>query len=126
MDLGALGIDRGGHLLVARALQGLAPGDTVEVRGHDQHLGLHLAAWARGHGHRAEGMNITKGKASDARWNGAERAGVPGPTVWEKAPLRWGLAARGALVEAGGPDLSVADLDTKAAVWSDLAPRLYA
>jgi hypothetical protein len=126
VDLGALGIDRGGHLLVARALQGLAPGDTVEVRGHDQHLGLHLAAWARGHGHRAEGMNITKGKASDARWNGAERAGVPGPTVWEKAPLRWGLAARGALVEAGGPDLSVADLDTKAAVWSDLAPRLYA
>jgi hypothetical protein len=38
----------------------------------------------------------------------------------------WGLAARGALVEAGGPALVSADLADKAVVWSDLAPRLYA
>jgi hypothetical protein len=36
------------------------------------------------------------------------------------------LAARGALVERGGPDLAVADLDNKHDVWSDLAPKLYA
>jgi hypothetical protein len=36
------------------------------------------------------------------------------------------LAARGALVEAGGPELSVADLAERDAVWSDIAPKLYA
>lgn len=112
---------------MARALQSLAPGQSIEVLGTDPHLGLHLAAWARGHGHRAQGATLTKGSADRARWAESERAGSPAPgMVWEKAPRRWGLAARGALVEAGGPDLSVADLDTKAAVWSDLAPRLYA
>ncbi|WP_217712335.1 ferritin-like domain-containing protein [Streptomyces sp. NA02950] len=37
----------------------------------------------------------------------------------------WGLAARGALAEAGGPELpfDVADRDV---AWADLAPRLYA
>ncbi|MDQ1391450.1 MAG: hypothetical protein QOF30_427 [Acidimicrobiaceae bacterium] len=104
----------------------MAPGESVEVRGTDRHLGLHLTTWARRQGHRVVGLTVTKGGASGARWQASERAGVPGPTVWEKAPRRWGLAARGALVEAGGPDLSVADLDSKAAVWSDLAPRLYA
>jgi hypothetical protein len=101
-------------------------GETVEVRGRDRHLGVHLATWARAQGHRVDEMKVTKGRAPDARWHAAERAGVPGPSVWEKAPHRWGLAARGALVEAGGPDLAVADLDSKAAIWSDLAPRLYA
>jgi hypothetical protein len=126
VELGALGIDRGGHLLISRALGTLAPGETVEVLGVDRHLELHLATWARRRGHHADGMIVRKGSATGARWQEAERAGVPGPSVWEKAPRRWGLAARGALVEAGGPDLSVADLDSKAAVWSDLAPRLYA
>jgi hypothetical protein len=38
----------------------------------------------------------------------------------------WGLAARGALVEPGGPPLHWADLDRRDEVWSDAAPRLYA
>jgi hypothetical protein len=46
--------------------------------------------------------------------------------VVDRAPAAWGLAARGALVEAGGPALLGADLDDKAMVWSDLAPKLYA
>jgi hypothetical protein len=97
------------------------------VRGADAHLAVHLAAWARGQGHRASGNTIVKGRAAAARWQHAERAGDPKATeVWEKAPRRWGLAARGALVESGGPDLTVADLDTKPAIWSELAPRLYA
>jgi hypothetical protein len=37
----------------------------------------------------------------------------------------WGLAARGALVEAGGPEPHF-DLDERSAVWADVAPRLYA
>ncbi|WP_225813559.1 ferritin-like domain-containing protein [Streptomyces spinosus] len=41
-----------------------------------------------------------------------------------RPPLHWGLAARGALVEEGGPEVyfAVADRDT---AWTDLAPRLY-
>jgi hypothetical protein len=49
---------------------------------------------------------------------------VDGPPEKEADP-RWGLAARGALVEAGGPALP-SDLITREAVWSDVAPRLYA
>ena len=45
---------------------------------------------------------------------------------WTRPRASWGLAARGALVEAGGPPLAVADLDDAAEVWSDLAPKLYA
>jgi hypothetical protein len=36
------------------------------------------------------------------------------------------LAARGALVEAGGPPLTVADLSERDEVWADTAPKLYA
>jgi hypothetical protein len=112
---------------VARALEALNPGETLEVRGRDRNLALHLVGWARPRGHRAQGTLVTKGVASSARWQGSERAGDPLPKgIWEQAPRRWGLAARGALVEAGGPDLTVADLDTRAGLWSDLAPQLYA
>jgi hypothetical protein len=57
---------------------------------------------------------------------GAERAGGPGVDgIVARPPGRWGLAARGALVEAGGPHWSF-DLDDRDVVWADLAPRLYA
>ncbi|MEV6810006.1 ferritin-like domain-containing protein, partial [Streptomyces sp. NPDC051129] len=49
----------------------------------------------------------------------------PGPgRAAGRAEPHWGLAARGALVEAGGPEVffPVTDRDV---VWSDLAPRLY-
>jgi hypothetical protein len=127
VQLGDLGLDRGGHLLIDRALAQLDTGDVLAVRGGDAHLRAHLAAWARRHGHGTDGLTVVKGRAREARWQGAERAGGPAwTTVGEKASPRWGLAARGALVELGGPVLAVADLDTKSSVWSDLAPKLYA
>ena len=46
--------------------------------------------------------------------------------VSDQAPATWGLAARGALVESGGPQLPGVDLDRKDMVWTDLAPMLYA
>ncbi|HEX3541863.1 MAG TPA: hypothetical protein VHT75_15625 [Acidimicrobiales bacterium] len=126
VNLGDLGLDRGGHLLLERALSELAPGETLEVRGSDPHLKVHLAGWARHRGHWADGFTLVKGGTSD-RWQGWARAGTPAwGEVWEKAPRSWGLAARGALVEPGGPDLAVADLDSKSQAWSDLAPKLYA
>jgi hypothetical protein len=42
-----------------------------------------------------------------------------------RAEVAWGLAARGALIESGGPPLAV-DLLERDAVWADIAPRLYA
>ena len=56
---------------------------------------------------------------------GAVRAGVI-PHGRASTPIRrWGLAARGALVEGGGPALSVDWVD-RDLVWADVAPRLYA
>jgi hypothetical protein len=45
--------------------------------------------------------------------------------VLDSPPRRWGLAGRGALVEAGSPEFHFS-LDRKAEVWSDDAIRMYA
>jgi len=72
-------------------------------------------------------FTVVRGGADEARWRGATRAGGPGPSgIVDRAPATWGLAARGALVEDGGPPLRLADLDRKAEVWADVAPKLYA
>ena len=127
IDLGALGLDRGGHLLIRQVLRDLPVGATLGVTGSDPFLPVHLGAWARSEGHRWSGEVLIKGPATSQRWHGAERAGEAGPGhVVERAPASWGLAARGALVEAGGPEMVSADLDSRPAVWSELAPRLYA
>src|SRR5665213_750150 len=123
--LDGLGLDRGGHILVDRALKTVAIGSVVRVEGTDPHLKMHLQVWARGRGHQSDGTSITKGGAGDARWQGAERAGVSA-SVSEHAPPSWGLAARGALAELGGPELVGADLDEKSVLWADLVPKLYA
>ncbi len=134
VDLLGLGLDRGGHLLVKRALAGAAPGERCAVRGSDPHLGVHLRAFCRaaGHGFEDDGAGafvIACGSAVADRWSGAERAGgvdpgVPGAVV-ERPPGAAGLAARGALVEAGAPALDATLVD-KAVIWSDEAARLYA
>jgi hypothetical protein len=125
IDLDDLGFDRGGHLLVDRALRGLGPGDDVRVVGTDPHLRLHLTSWCRSEGHKIDGDVVTKGRAGVDRWRGSVRAGRPeAPSA--VADPKWGLAARGALVEAGGPALAVADLVDRDEVWADIAPKLYA
>ena len=48
---------------------------------------------------------------------------LPGAVV-EEPSARWGLAARGATVEAGAPPFFFA-LGKKSAVWADEAARLY-
>jgi hypothetical protein len=126
VDLGNLGLDGGGHLIIDRALAGMAVGQRLRVSSTSPYLSVHLGAWARAGGHGiAEPGVIVRGDAADRRLAGATRAGT-GATVENHAPRSWGLAARGALVELGGPPLSVADLDTRDEVWTDLAPKLYA
>jgi len=127
IDLEDLGFDRGAGLLVERALAPLAPGSRLEVVGRDPALSVDLAPWCRRRGHRLEPTNVVvKGAAGSDRWIGAARAGAPGPDgVVDRPDSRWGLAARGALVEAGGSP-SGFDLDDRGVVWADIAPRLYA
>lgn len=128
VELGGLGLDRGGHLLLARALARLPAGGRLTVRGRDPHLAVHLRAWCRAEGHTLslEGEALTVARGASSRWAGAERAGGVDPaSVVERPPARWGLAARGALVEAGAPAFGIG-LDDKLAVWTDEAPRLYA
>jgi hypothetical protein len=132
-DLDDLGLDEGGHLIVARALAGLRPGDELAVSGRHPALRVHLAAWCREHGHRlaetgdpaAAEPVIVKGRAEERRWRDAARAGAADGPPEHRADPRWGLAARGALVEAGGPPIG-AEWTERDHVWADIAPRLYA
>jgi hypothetical protein len=146
VDLGGLGLDEGGHLLVARALSAVRPGERLAVTGTHPALGLHLTAWCREHGHRvapvpessassgavpsrdaglAAAVLIVRGTADDRRWHGAERAGAAAGPPAARASQAWGLAARGALVESGGPPLG-ARWSEREHVWADIAPQLYA
>ena len=122
-DLEGLGLDQGGHLLLKRALAGVAVGEAVEVRGSAPELAVHVRAWCRAQGHGYEWPYVVRGPAAGARRAGAEVAGGRGD-VADRAPATWGLAARGALVEAGGPAFPFA-LDEKAAVWTDAAAGIY-
>lgn len=134
LDLGDLGLDGGAHLLLRRAVGALAVGDELAVGGRAPELAVHLRAWCRAEGHAfaisPEGaLRVTRGSADVARRVGAKRAGSADPrtpgAVVERPEPRWGLAARGAEVEAGSPafDLPLGD---KTTVWADEAAGLYA
>lgn len=132
--LGALGLDRGAHLLVARALAGLPPGGALDVAGDADGLRAHLRAWARarGHGFSTDDTppdcagTVVRTELAAGRWRDAERAGSvdPGGAV-DHPPAHWGLAARGATVEASAPAFAFA-LAAKDELWTDDAARLYA
>ncbi len=123
VDLEDLGLDEGAHLLIKRAL---ASSSEILVRGRSPALGSDLPAWCRALGHRCspsgEGFSIER--SPHDRWRGAERAGSFDEPA-DTAPARWGLAARGALVEAGAPELDL-PLASKSDFWADEAARLYA
>ena len=137
-DLGKLGFDEGGHLLVKRALRSVPVGQAIEIIGSAPELDVHLRGWCRSEGHPfrwEQGVSgewqaiIVRGPAETGRWAGAERAGaadarVPGAVV-EQPPRKWGLAARGATIEAGTPEFDFRLID-KIAVWAEDAARIYA
>lgn len=137
LDLGELGMDRGAHLLVKHALRGLPVGGRLEVRGRAPELGLHLRTWCRAQGHSLHAAAlggdaiaiIERGGAEEGRWRGAQRAGHADrqrdAAVAEHPPAAWGLAARGAMVEAGSPAVAFG-LSERLEVWADEAAGLYA
>lgn len=130
--LDSLGLDAGGHLLVAHAVRQHGPGDSITVTGTDPELPIHLQAWCREHGcqmywhDRDRSAEIVLGPTVNVELSRAVRAGTPQPGgIVERAPASWGLAARGSLIEPGAPP-SDFDLDLRNEVWADAAPRLYA
>jgi hypothetical protein len=151
LDLGPLGLEDGATVLLRRALA--APAAAVALVGLPVHgtavdLALHLSTWARGEGERFRAATpaevlaagaapsgarlvgfIEPGPGRGARWAGAERSGgadarAPGALA-ERAPAHWGLAARGAAVEAGGPRFHF-QLDRRDALWADEVQSLLA
>lgn len=133
LELGSLGMDTGAHVLVAHALSRRDPALPLRVRGSHPELGVHLSGWCRKRGLAVVSQDgehsIAPGQGEAQRWRGAQRAGVSDPSapgaVVSQPSARWGVAARGALVEAGAPEFHF-PLSDKAALWADDAARLYA
>jgi hypothetical protein len=137
VDLGNLGLGEGGYLLIKRAVRRAGAGERIAVTGSAPELDVELRAWCRAEGHHFEwrpaangaqgSAIILNGNAETARWADAQRAGQASrpDAVAEHPPRSWGLAARGAMVEAGTPEFNFHLVD-KIDVWSDDAARIYA
>lgn len=132
IDIEALGLDQGALLLLRRALIQVPPGGELRVLGRAPHWPLHLAAWCRQQGHglrveeRADGHCeawITRARHAEGRWHGALQAGE-GESPAAEADPAWGLAARGATVEAGSPPFAFA-LARRDELWAATAGALY-
>ncbi|MFO0567043.1 MAG: hypothetical protein U0263_15350 [Polyangiaceae bacterium] len=133
LELGDIGLDEGAHVCIRHELAGLERGDELRVRGSSPTLRIDLGAFCRSEGHDLRedaGLFILRrGAAAGARDRNATRAGAADAerpdAVWERPPASFGLAPRGARVEAGSPELRF-PLDEKSVVWADEAGRLYA
>ncbi len=140
IDLQGLGFDAGAHLLVKHALAALPVGGQLRVTGSAPGWQAQLSGWCsdQGHGLRwedgagaAQAMAIVaRGGAQAGRWRGAAQTGRSdarsgGDAVAAQAQPFWGLAARGAQVEAGAPAFHFR-LSNKLQVWTDSAADLYA
>lgn len=137
IDIEDQGFDAGAHLRIKLALAAIPVGAVLTVRGTGQDWSGPLAGWCRQQGHavafvEAAGIlsaQVTRGAIQQGRWRGAHATGAIDPrqpgAVHAEADPAWGLAARGATVEAGVPPFSFR-LNRKAAVWADTAAALYA
>src|SRR5947209_4942947 len=146
IDIEDLGFDRGAHLLIKRALDGMPVGERLGLCGRAPELAVHLRAWCRAQGYEVVWPKpydesyggtddaspliawIVRDAAFTGRWRGAIRAGASNPgeqgAIVEHPQGTWGLAARGAIVEEGGPEFHF-PLNSKTEVWADNIPRLY-
>lgn len=137
IDIEEQGFDAGAHLRIKLALAGIPVGSVLTVRGTGQDWSGPLAGWCRQQGHAVAfvaaagslSAQVTRGAIQQGRWQGAHATGAIDPkqpgAVHAEADPAWGLAARGATVEAGVPPFSFR-LNRQAAVWADTAAALYA
>lgn len=135
VDLAGLGFDGGAHLLVKHALAKVEVGGSVAVRGSAPGWQAQLAAWCRSQGHAMEVdagdpgiVHVRRGSAQAGRWRDAMPTGRSSAeaddAIAERAHPRWGLAARGAVVEAGSPEIHFR-LSERDELWNESAASLY-
>jgi TusA-related sulfurtransferase len=143
IDIESLGLEQGALLLIRRALAELPAGGELRVQGTAPAWDIHLEAWCRqqGHGVRfsknesgATQALLTRASHAEGRWQGAQSAGSASGAAdaadADKAPAEdalagWGLAARGATVEAGSPPFAFT-LHRRNELWAATAGELYA
>ncbi|MGJ7544569.1 ferritin-like domain-containing protein [Variovorax sp. LT1R16] len=134
IDIESLGLEQGALLLIRRALAALPAGGALRVQGTAPAWDLHLEAWCRQQGHSvrftqnetgATQAHLTRAMQAEGRWHGAQRTGDAGQGPAEDALAGWGLAARGATVEAGSPPFAFA-LHRRNELWAATAGELYA
>jgi hypothetical protein len=133
IDIEDLGLDAGAHLLIKHGLAQVAVGGEVVVTGRAPGWEAQLASWCRAQGHPvtfdASGAHILRSDVHAGRWRGANRTGHADPkiagAVHDHARACYGLAARGATVEAGAPEFAFR-LSEKHELWTDSAADLYA
>ncbi|MBD7986843.1 diiron oxygenase [Luteimonas sp. Sa2BVA3] len=132
VDLAGLGFDAGAHLLVKHALNQVGVGEAVTVRGTAPGWQAQLSAWCRSQGHVMEAgagvVRVRRGSAQAGRWRDAMPTGHSDPraedAIASRAHPRWGLAARGAVVEAGAPEIHFR-LSDRDELWNGSAASLY-
>lgn len=130
IDIESLGLDQGALLLIRRALAERPVGGELRVRGRSPDWRMHLEAWCRSQGHALrfdagqDEAAITRGPHAEGRWLGAQSTGDAGDAPAPDAPPGWGLAARGATVEAGSPPFFFA-LHRRDELWAATAGELY-
>lgn len=135
INIDGLGLDQGAHLLIKRALEQLPVGATLRVDSTAPDWDTHLLVWCRQQGHAVAFENqpdqhalITRGPYQLGRWHDARTSGsadqAAANAIAEHAAPSWGLAARGATIEAGSPGFDFR-FSEKSAIWADSAAELY-
>lgn len=130
-----LGFDQGAHVLIKYYLQKISVGEEISVTGTAPEWQSQISAWSRSQGHAIRFINdqkniayVKRGSSDVDRWNGALLTGLSDPkmsnAVLDQALPEWGLASRGALVEAGSTKFQFR-LNKKIDIWCDNAADLY-
>ena len=124
IDLGDVGLHEGAPVLLRRALAPLAENEWLEVRAQAPEIEAELAAWCRKEGHFFEHSHAARDLYRIQRGRGKPSVTISQQEIAEVADPSWGLAPRGAQVEAGGPDFSFT-LREKREVWAQDLSTLY-
>jgi len=124
VNLEDLTLYEGAPVLLRRALAPLAAGEVVEVRADSAELAVELAAWCRNEGHRYLGDGRGPNIHSIERGAGLAPLAASGREIAEVADQHWGLAPRGARIEAGGPEFAFT-LRQKRDIWAQELASIY-
>ncbi len=118
VELEDLALHEGATVLLRRALAEIRVGESLEVRGGAPGIELHLRTWCRQEGHLYRGSAGHPSRHGIERGVGNRTILLPGTHISDVAEPAWGLAPRGAAVEAGGPEYSF-PLHKKRDVWAE-------